>query len=119
MFGDDERHDTEFEFNLGYYRQLDDVWALSFSHAWLEYNRVHQPINHDYRELRLNLHYADQFSLFVGHTDSIWNTGHDLTTISLTGRYSLPHSVLLEAEIGWLDFASNPRTDFFCLRVFP
>ena len=117
LFGDEERRDTEFEFNLGYHWQANSLWSATFSHAWLEYNRVHQPVNHDYRELRLNIHYTDQFSFFAAHTDSVWGTGHDLTSLSFTTRHVAPYETLLEAEVGWLDFASEPRTDFLFSRI--
>ena len=117
LFGDDERHDTEFEFNLGYHWQFDNPWSFTFSHAWLEYNQVHQPRNHDYRELRAHLHYKDHLTFFASHTGSAWNTGSDLVTLSVIKRKALPYSTLAEAELGFVTYSDVPDTDYLFTRL--
>ena len=117
LFQNSEPRDSEFEFNFGYYRQINDLWALSFSHAWQEFDQIQQSVDYDYREYRLNAHYSDWLSFFVGYTDSVWNTVNKLTTYSVTGRHAIPFNILAEVEVGWLDFESGAPVDFPFLRT--
>ena len=115
--GASQRRDSEFEFNLGYNWQVNEQWSLTLSHAWLEYHRIHQLREHDYREVRLNINYQDRLNFFAGYTDSVWNTNSKLATVSLTARQAISFDILLEAELGWQDYDFDPDTDFPYLRV--
>lgn len=117
LFGNRNRRDTEFEFSLGYNWQFDELWSLTASHARFEYNQVHQPADHDYYETRLSLNYKDQLTFFAAHTDTVWNSGASLTTISLSTRHAFSFGILAEAEAGWLDYGFDANADFPFLRI--
>ncbi len=109
-FNDSRRRDTEIEYQLGYQRQFNADWSASVSHAWLEYQNRFQPRNHDYRESRVNIHYRDRYSAFIGYARDIWTSGLDATTLALSHRAAAPYGFYLEQELGITDYNSQVDT---------
>lgn len=99
---------VEVDWSVGYGRDLGDSVALDISfnrYSYLGANAL------DYNEWLANLTVADAFSVVLGYSNDVWNTGTTGLYFAAEAQWALPHAFSLSAGVGRSVFRDSAATE--------